>query len=88
MFTLVGGGMKTVAQSCKSMSDVLPKNIEWIKEKAQIFDPNNNTVTTASGHEIKYDMLLIAAGLQLNYNKVRRHIHIHIRKYIEVSLSY
>ncbi|XP_073839518.1 sulfide quinone oxidoreductase [Musca autumnalis] len=70
MFTLIGGGMKTVEQSYKPMSQVLPKNIEWIKEKAQHFDPNNNTVTTASGQEIKYDMLLLAAGLQLNYNKI------------------
>lgn len=72
MFTLIGGGMKTVEQSYKPMAQVLPKNIEWIKEKAQHFDPNNNTVTTSSGHEIKYDMLLLAAGLQLNYNQVKR----------------
>ncbi|XP_013112167.2 sulfide:quinone oxidoreductase, mitochondrial [Stomoxys calcitrans] len=70
MFTLVGGGMKSVAQSCKPMSQVLPKNIEWLQEKAQTFDPQNNTVTTATGKEIKYDMLLIAAGLQLNYSKI------------------
>lgn len=70
MFTLVGGGMKSLSQTYKPMSQVLPKNIEWIQEKASNFDPNNNTVTTSSGKEIKYDMLLIAMGLQLNYNKV------------------
>ncbi|XP_065359541.1 sulfide:quinone oxidoreductase, mitochondrial [Calliphora vicina] len=70
MFTLIGGGMKRLEQSYKMMADVLPKNIKWIKEKAVHFDPNNNTVSTSGGNDIKYDMLLIATGLELNYNKI------------------
>lgn len=70
MFTLIGGGMKRLEQSYRLMGDVLPKNIKWIKEKAINFDPNNNMVTTSGGNEIKYEMLLIATGLQLNYDKI------------------
>ncbi|KAM8710770.1 hypothetical protein ACLKA7_017406 [Drosophila subpalustris] len=70
MFTLIGGGMKRLEQSYKQMADVLPKKAKWLKEKAVEFDPDNNTVRTSGGNTVQYDMLLIATGLQLNYNKV------------------
>ncbi|ALC43048.1 CG14997 [Drosophila busckii] len=70
MFTLIGGGMKRLEQSYKLMADVLPKKAKWLREKAVEFDPDSNTVKTSGGNTIKYDMLLIATGLQLNYNKI------------------
>lgn len=86
MFTLIGGGMKRLDQSHRQMADVLPTKAKWVKEKALEFDPDNNTVSTSGGKTIKYDFLIIATGLQLNYGKVRRvsvrlivaNIHIHI----------
>lgn len=64
--------MKRLEQSYKPMAEVLPKNINWIKSSAVEFDPKNNTVKTANGTNIKYDMLLLATGLQLNYANVSR----------------
>lgn len=72
MFTLIGGGMKRLEQSFRYMANVLPKKIQWFKERAIHFDPNNNTVSTSGGHDIKYDMLLIASGLELKYEKVKK----------------
>lgn len=62
--------MKSLSQSFKSMSSVLPKKAKWYQESASDLDPKNNTVTTSKGRNIKYDVLLIATGLQLNYDKV------------------
>lgn len=70
MFTLVGGGIKSLGSSYKSMKSVLPKNAKWIQEKAKEFHPDKNTVITSSGQEINYDILLVAMGLHLNYEKV------------------
>ncbi|EDW17291.1 uncharacterized protein Dmoj_GI16584, isoform B [Drosophila mojavensis] len=70
MFTLIGGGMKRLEHSYKSMAEVLPKKAKWLQEAAVEFDPESNTVKTSGGNTIKYDMLLIATGLQLNYNKI------------------
>ncbi|EDW68673.1 sulfide:quinone oxidoreductase, mitochondrial [Drosophila virilis] len=70
MFTLIGGGMKRLEHSYKPMSQVLPKKAKWVREAAIEFDPDSNTVKTTGGNTIKYDMLLIATGLQLNYNKI------------------
>lgn len=70
MFTLIGGGIKTLAKSRRSMESVLPRKAKWIKDAAAEFRPNSNEVITKGGHTISYDFLVIAVGLQLNYNKV------------------
>lgn len=62
--------MKTVDDSARPMADVLSPLATWIKDKAEKFDPNSNTVTTKKGDTIKYDYLVVAAGLQLNYDKI------------------
>ena len=71
MWTLVGGGLKDLSQSQRPMSEVLPKKAEWIKDKVTTFDPENNRVVTEEGHEIDYEFLVVAMGLQLDYDKVK-----------------
>ncbi|XP_071518937.1 sulfide:quinone oxidoreductase, mitochondrial isoform X2 [Panulirus ornatus] len=71
MWTLVGGGMKKFENSGKPMSKVLPKNAEWIKQRVVSFDPNNNKVMTEDGQEISYEYLVVALGIQLNYDQIK-----------------
>lgn len=71
MFTMIGGGMKRLSQSYRDMKSVLPKSAKWIKDAAVKIDPKNNQVLTKDGHTITYDLLIVAVGLQLNYDKVR-----------------
>lgn len=70
MFTMIGGGMKKLSESWRQMKDVLPVNAKWIKDSVAAFNPSANFVTTKSGHSIEYDILIVAVGLQLNYDKV------------------
>ena len=55
-----------------SRASVPPKDAEWIKQSVVSFDPDNNKLTTSEGDEISYEFLVVAMGLQLNYNEVRR----------------
>lgn len=71
LFTLAGGGIKTLEQSRKSMGDVLPRKAKWLKASAAQFEPEKNAVVTSKGDVINYEYLLIAVGLELNYDKVR-----------------
>lgn len=71
LWTLVGGGIKKVEQSGKPMGKVLPRNCDWIQEKCVEFDPDNCTVTTESGDLIRYQYLVVAMGLQLNYHLIK-----------------
>lgn len=70
LFTLIGGGIKTLEQSYRPMGDVLPKGAKWIKAGAAEFNPKHNTVIAENGDSIKYDFMVVSMGLQLNYNKV------------------
>ncbi len=70
MWTLVGGGMKSLEQSAQPMEKVLPKKARWIKDRAVQFNPEENRLITASGQEITYEYLVLALGLQLDYAKV------------------
>lgn len=71
IWTLVGAGLKTMKESQKPMADTLPRDCDWLKDSVAQFDPDNNTVTTASGKKISYEYLVVAAGIQLNYDKVK-----------------
>lgn len=77
MFTLIGGGIKTISQSRRSMKSVLPRKATWIKDAAAKFNPSANEVITKQGHTISYELLVVAVGLQLNYAKVNWVIALH-----------
>jgi len=47
-----------------------PRGIEWVKDFVAEFNPTANTVVTRSGQRIRYDFLVVATGLQLNYKAI------------------
>jgi len=68
--TLVGGGIWEGSAVDYKTDDFVPSGVTLIKEKAVEFDPDNNTVTTASGKKVGYDYLVVAAGLKLDFGKI------------------
>ncbi|XP_037092292.1 sulfide:quinone oxidoreductase, mitochondrial-like [Pollicipes pollicipes] len=71
MWTLVGGGMKSAEQSGRPMKDVLPAAADWIQDRVVSFDPSSNKVTTSSGDEISYEYLVVAMGIQINWDGIK-----------------
>lgn len=71
MWTMVGGGVKTKEQSMRTMASVMPKSVDWKKERAVTFDPENNLVTTEGGTNLEYEYLVVAMGLQLNFHALK-----------------
>jgi len=71
IWTLVGAGLKDFQSSGRPMGEVLPESCDWIKDKAVAFDPKNNCVELKSGAKVHYDYLVLALGLQLDYDKVK-----------------
>ncbi|KAJ8729893.1 hypothetical protein PYW07_016931 [Mythimna separata] len=70
LWTLVGAGVVRVNDTRRSEVSVLPKNAKWIRDYAEKILPEKNKVTTKEGHEINYEYLIVAAGLQNDYKKV------------------
>ena len=69
LWTLVGGGEATAAQSERSEASVMPKKATWIRKRANAFDPDNNTVTCDDGSTYSYDALVVCPGIQLDWDK-------------------
>lgn len=56
------------------MKDVLPKNAKWLKASVADFQPDVNKVLTHNGDTIQYDIMIVAVGLELYWDKVRQWI--------------
>ena len=70
-WTLVGSGVFNLKDTERNESDVMPKNVEWIKQYVTGFDPEKNMVVLENGESLEYDYLIVAAGIQLNWHEVK-----------------
>ena len=70
VWTLVGGGAYDIAETVKPMSDVIPRNAEWIQAAAAGFDPKHNRVHLADGRVIGYQQLIVCPGIRLAWEKI------------------
>jgi len=69
-FTVIGGGAYTMKETTKNEADLIHPSVTWIKEYADSFQPEANTVTLRSGEVVSYDYLVVCPGLQLDWHKV------------------
>jgi len=70
LWTLVGGGEVKKESTERAQASVIPKKATWIQEAAAEFFPKENAVETASGRRISYDYLVVAPGIQLDWDKI------------------
>lgn len=70
LWTLVGGGCAPAKESVRDQATVIPKGVRWIKDRATVIDPDNQTVSIGSGELIGYDYLVVAPGIQLDWDKI------------------
>lgn len=70
LWTLVGGGRATIEASSRPRRKVLPKGVHWIRQTAEGIDPEARTVSTAEGGTIGYGQLVVAPGIQLDWERV------------------
>lgn len=71
LWTLAGGGIVPKEITERDEKDYIPKGATWVKDKVTEFLPNENAVVTANNGKINYDFLIVAAGIQLDWNKVK-----------------
>lgn len=70
-WTLVGGGAYNVNATVRNEKDFIPKNATWIKDSAESFEPEQNKVTCKSGAVYTYDYMVVAPGIQLDWDKIK-----------------
>jgi len=70
IWTLVGAGLKDVKQSVRPMASVMPKQADWIQEKVAEFVPDENYIVTDNDKKVKYDFLVVALGISLEFDQL------------------
>lgn len=71
MWTLVGAGVFNFDQSARANKKFIPEGVNWIKEKVESFQPEGKTLTTQEGSVWSYDYLIVASGIQLDWQKIK-----------------
>ncbi|WP_428355798.1 FAD-dependent oxidoreductase [Methyloprofundus sp.] len=69
-FTIIGGGAYTLKRATKNEADLIHSSVNWIKDFAESFQPDENKITLRSGDVVSYDFLVVCPGLQLDFNKI------------------
>ena len=69
-WTLVGGGVFSLEETRRAERDLIPSGVHWIQAGAAGFDPEHHTVTTTAGDTLSYDVLIVATGLKLCWDRI------------------
>ncbi|QEH41456.1 FAD/NAD(P)-binding oxidoreductase [Chitinophaga sp. XS-30] len=70
-WTLVGSGIFDIRKTMRREGDVMPAGAQWIKDKVAAFLPEEHAIVFASGEKMYYEYLVVAPGIQLNWNDVK-----------------
>jgi sulfide:quinone oxidoreductase len=71
LWTLVGGGIVAKQETERDEQSVIPEGVAWIRDSAVEFDPDANRVRLAGGGVLRYDWLVVAPGIQINWDAIR-----------------
>ncbi|HEY8378989.1 MAG TPA: FAD/NAD(P)-binding oxidoreductase, partial [Nannocystis sp.] len=70
LWTLVGGGAAKKESTVRDEADLIPPGATWIRDAVTAFDPERSTVVTAGGRTIHYDWLVVAPGIQIDWDAI------------------
>jgi sulfide:quinone oxidoreductase len=71
LWTLVGAGVVDHAASERSMQSLIPIGVEWLQQAVASFQPESNQITLIDNTVLDYDILVVAPGIQLNWEKIK-----------------
>ena len=69
--TLVAAGLWDEDDIVYQRDDFIPDGVKVISERAVFFNPQENQLTTDKGQVVSYDYLIIAMGVQLDFERIK-----------------
>ncbi len=69
-WTLVGGGDYDLEDTARPERDVIPRGATWLKDRAETIDPEEQWVETKNGERYGYEYLVVAPGIQIDWDKL------------------
>lgn len=70
-WTLVASGLTNKSKTRRSLSSLIPSHFSYIADSVKSFEPKDSSIITLAGRKISYDNLVVAAGLQTNWNAIQ-----------------
>ena len=70
LWTLVGAGCVGKEVTMRNEADYIAAGTTWIKDSACEISPDTKSVATRSGARISYDFLIVAPGLELDWDAI------------------
>lgn len=70
-WTMVGAGIFDFDDTVRPEASCIPKRATWIKNAAAAFEPDANAVVLEGGERVKYEFLIAAPGIKLNFGAIR-----------------
>lgn len=70
LWTLVGAGVFPKEVTERNEADFIPAGATWIEDAVDEFQPENNRLLTRHGRRLTYDYLVVAAGIQIDWDKI------------------
>ena len=71
LWTLIGAGVFPKEESERNEADFIPPGTTWIKEFVESFNPDANSISLKNGDTVTYDYLVVAAGIQIDWGKIK-----------------
>lgn len=69
-WTLVGGGAMPQSDTVRPRARCMPEDVAWLRDSVVAFEPDANRVQLASGETVEYVYLVVAAGIQLDWDAI------------------
>ncbi|KAK1926316.1 putative Sulfide:quinone oxidoreductase mitochondrial precursor [Papiliotrema laurentii] len=70
-WTVTGAGLAPKTDFRRPLQSLIPSHIAQIKAKASGFEPGTNQVVLDDGSKVGYEYLIVAPGLQINWDKIK-----------------
>ncbi len=70
LWTFVGGGVFPRERSKRPMREIIPAGARWLQTAVTEFKPEANQVVTRDGAVVDYDFLVVAPGIQINWQAI------------------
>lgn len=71
LWTLVGGGVVEKEETEREEASLIPDGVKWIQDAVTEFVPEASQVKTRASGTVGYDYLVVAPGIQLDWDKVK-----------------
>jgi len=69
-WTFVGAGIFEAAFTARTMASLIPPGVRWIKAAVAAFEPDKHAGILDGCRVVRYDFLIVAAGLKLNWTGI------------------